>query len=110
MYVRLELDNTILKVCADGVIYRYKNNDWKIIEDTENHKKGYNVILINGKQYMRSKIIACAFLNHDLYDNSVFIYHKDNNKMNNNTDNLYIKPKHYAFNSSLNASEVLSPS
>ena len=42
---------------------------------------------------MRSKIIACAFLNHDLYDNTVFICHKDNNKMNNTLENLFIKPK-----------------
>ena len=42
---------------------------------------------------MRSKIIAAAYLNHDLYDNSVFICHKDNNKMNCSPDNLYIKSK-----------------
>jgi len=93
MYVRLELDDTILKICEDGQIYRMKNEEWKLIEDTQNHIKGYNVILINKKQYMRSKIIACAFLNHDLYDNTVFVCHKDNNKMNNTLENLYIKTK-----------------
>ena len=93
MYVRIELDGTVLKVCRDGNVYRLKNNDWKIIENTQNHIKGYNVILIDKKQYMRSKIIACAFLNHDLYDNSVFICHKDNDKMNSEIENLYIKSK-----------------
>ena len=93
MYVRIELDNTTLKVCADGQIYRLKNDEWKLIEDTQNHIKGYNVILINKKQYMRSKIISCAFLNHELHDNTVFICHKDNNKMNNSLDNIFIKPK-----------------
>lgn len=93
MFMKLEIDNTTLKVCVTGEIYRFKNGDWKIIEDTQNHIKGYNVILIDKKQYMRSKIMACAFLDHDLYDNSVFIYHKDNNKMNNTLENLYIKTK-----------------
>jgi len=93
MYVRIELDDTVLKVCPDGNIYRLKNTDWKIIENTQNHIKGYNVILIDKKQYMRSKIVACAFLNHDLYDNTVFICHKDNDKMNSELSNLYIKSK-----------------
>ena len=93
MYVKLEIDDSILKVCPTGEIYRFKNNEWKIIEDTQNHIKGYNVILIDKKQYMRSKIVACAFLNHDLYDNTVFICHKDNDKMNSELNNLYIKSK-----------------
>ena len=93
MYVQLEIENTTLKVCPTGEIYRFKNNTWKIIEDTVNHIKGYNVILINKKQYMRSKIIACAFLNHDLYDDTVFICHKNNDKMNNCLANLFIKSK-----------------
>jgi hypothetical protein len=93
MYVRIEIDDTVLKVCQDGNIYRLKNNDWKMIENTQNHIKGYNVILIDKKQYMRSKIVACAFLDHDLYDNSVFICHKDNDKMNSELNNLYIKSK-----------------
>jgi hypothetical protein len=49
MYVRIELDGTVLKVCPDGNIYRLKNTDWKIIENTQNHIKGYNVILIDKK-------------------------------------------------------------
>jgi hypothetical protein len=93
MYVRIEIDDTVLKVCPDGNIYRLKNSDWKMIENTQNHIKGYNVILIDKKQYMRSKIVACAFLEHDLYDNSVFICHKDNDKMNSELNNLYIKSK-----------------
>ena len=94
MYIRLEIGETILKVFQDGTIERIKADDsWKIIENSCNHNKGYNVILINKEQYMRSKIIATAYLNHDLYDKSVFICHKDNDKMNCSSDNLYIKPK-----------------
>jgi hypothetical protein len=94
MYIRLEIGETILKVFQDGKIERIKADDtWKTIENSCNHNKGYNVILINKDQYMRSKIIAAAYLNHDLYDKSVFICHKDNDKMNSNIENLYIKFK-----------------
>ena len=94
MYVLLEIDETTIKVFQDGSIHRKKSDDsWKIIEDSCNHNKGYNVFLISKEQYMRSKIIAAAYLNHDLYDNTVFICHKDNNKMNCSPDNLYIKSK-----------------
>ena len=94
MYVRLEIGETTIKVFQDGSIHRKKGDDtWKLIEDNSNHNKGYNVILLSKEQYMRSKIIAAAYLNHDLYDNSVFICHKDNNKMNCSPDNLYIKSK-----------------
>ena len=94
MYVLLEIDETTIKVFQDGTIHRKKGDDsWKIIEDSCNHNKWYNVFLISKEQYMRSKIIAAAYLNHDLYDNTVFICHKDNNKMNCSPDNLYIKSK-----------------
>jgi hypothetical protein len=94
MHMRVEIDNTVLKVYADGSILRkLKSDKWKEIEDKQNHIKGYNVILISKKQYMRSKIIAFAYLNQDLYDNSHFICHKDNNKMNSSADNLFIKAK-----------------
>jgi hypothetical protein len=94
MHMRVEIDNTVLKVYADGSILRkLKSDKWKEIEDKQNHIKGYNVILISKKQYMRSKIIAFAYLNQDLDDKLHFICHKDNNKMNSSADNLYIKVK-----------------
>ena len=94
MYMLIEIENTTLKVYPDGIILRkLKTEKWKEIENKINHVKGYNVILICKKQYMRSKIMAYAYLNQDLYDNSHFICHKDNNKMNSSADNLYIKEK-----------------
>lgn len=90
----LNIDGTKLKVYQDGMIMRkMKSNNWKEIENNNNHVKGYNVILINKKQYMRSKIMAFAFLDKDLYDNSFFVCHKDNDKMNSSSDNLFIKNK-----------------
>ena len=92
--IRLEIDGTQLKAYSDGTIMRkMKSNNWKEIENRENHIKGYNVILINKKQYMRSKIMAFAFLDKNLYDTKFFVCHKDNDKMNSSSDNLYIKYK-----------------
>jgi hypothetical protein len=80
---RVEIDGTELKVYSNGTIFRkMKSNNWKEIENKANHIKGYNVILINKKQYMRSKIIAFAFHDKDLYDKTFFVCHKENNKIN----------------------------
>lgn len=93
---RIEIDGTHLKAYEDGTIMRkMKSSNWKEIDNKINHVKGYNVILINKKQYMRSKIMAFAFLDKNLYDNSFFVCHKDNDKMNSSSDNLYIKNKKY---------------
>ena len=82
---RVEIDGTELKVYSDGSIFRkMKSGNWKEIDNKSNHIKGYNVILINKKQYMRSKIIAFAYLDKDLYDNTFFVCHKDNNKYQKN--------------------------
>ena len=90
----LEIDGTKLKVYSDGSIFRkMKSNNWKEIKNKANHIKGYNVILINNKQYMRSKIMAFAFLDKDLYDTTFFVCHKDADKLNCNEDNLFIKNK-----------------
>jgi hypothetical protein len=91
---RVEIDGTKLKVYSDGTIYRkMKSDNWKEIDNKANHIKGYNVILINKKQYMRAKIIAFAFLDKDLYDTTFFVCHKDTNKLNCDENNLFIKHK-----------------
>ena len=92
--IRLIIDGTELKAYNDGTIFRkMKSDNWKEIENSRNHIKGYNVILINKKQYMRSKIMAFAFMDKSLYDKKFFVCHKDNDKMNSEVDNLYIKYK-----------------
>jgi hypothetical protein len=91
--LRLNIDNTELKVFNDGKIMRKMTHDWKEIKNKVNQSKGYNVILINKKQYMRSKIIVNAFLNIPLNDKSIYICHKDNDKLNNSITNLEIKIK-----------------
>jgi hypothetical protein len=90
--LHLNIEGTELKVFNDGRILR-KMSDWKEIKNTANQNKGYNVILINKKQYMRSKIIANTFLNISLHDKSIYICHKDNDKLNCSLKNLEIKKK-----------------
>jgi hypothetical protein len=87
------IDGTELKVFNNGTIKRKMTHDWKEIKNTANQSKGYNVILINKKQYMRSKIIVNAFLKIPLDDKSIYICHKDNDKLNCSFKNLEIKKK-----------------
>ena len=73
----------------DGTIKRkLMSGRWKEIINKSNHNKGYNVILINKKQYMRSSIIAHAFLNYDLDKKIEMIRHLDSNRLNCNVENL----------------------
>uniref|UniRef100_A0A6C0D4E4 HNH nuclease domain-containing protein n=1 Tax=viral metagenome TaxID=1070528 RepID=A0A6C0D4E4_9ZZZZ len=87
------IDGTELKVFNNGTIKRKMTYDWKEIKNSANQSKGYNVILINKKQYMRSKIIINAFLKIPLDDKSIYICHKDNDKLNCSFKNLEIKKK-----------------
>ena len=86
------INDTKLKVFKNGTIER-KMTNWKEIKNTPNQSKGYNVILINKKQYMRSKIIVNTFLNIPLDDKTIYICHKDNDKLNCSLKNLEIKKK-----------------
>ena len=90
--IHLNIDETQLKVFNNGTIMR-KMKEWKEIKNNANQSKGYNVILINKKQYMRSKIIVNAFLQVPLDDKSIYICHKDNDKLNVSLKNLQIKKK-----------------
>ena len=88
----ITIKNTVLDCNEDGKILRkMKSGKWKEIPNRSNQSKGYNVILIEKKQYMRSHIIAHAFLGHSLDDKTNFIYHLDSNKLNCDKDNLEIK-------------------
>ena len=91
--IRLIIQNTTLKVFEDGKILRKMKDDYKEIANKPNQSKGYNVILIEKKQYMRSKIIANTFLKIPLDDKSIYICHKDNDKLNTSLKNLEIKKK-----------------
>ena len=94
-YIRVKIQDTTLKVFEDGKILRKMKNNYKEIVNKANQTKGYNVILIEKKQYMRSKLIAYAYLNIELDDKSVYICHKDEDKLNCSVNNLLIKNKKF---------------
>ncbi len=90
----ITIKNTELDCSEDGTILRrMKSGKWKEIANRSNQSKGYNVILIDKKQYMRSQIIAHAFLEYSLDDKTKFIYHLDTDKLNCAKDNLEIKTR-----------------
>lgn len=76
-------------VGEDGIIFRkMKSGFWKEIENKPNHKKGYNVILINKKQYSRGKVVLHAFQELRLDDKYLNIYHLNKNKLDCSLTNL----------------------
>ncbi len=88
----ITISNTQLDCKEDGTIFRMmKSGKWKEIPNNSNQIKKYNVILIEKKQYMRSHIIAHAFLGYSLRNKYNLIYHKDLNKLNCAVDNLEFK-------------------
>ena len=83
-----------LDVYEDGTIKRkLLSGRWKEINNKPNHNKGYNVILINKKQFMRSSIIAHAFLELNLDEKNYFVSHLDLDRLNCQLSNLRLVPK-----------------
>ena len=75
-----------------GKIFRLmKSGFWKEIENKSNHCKGYNVILINKKQYSRSKLILHATKQIDITDKNIVISHLNGNKLDCSIKNLHLK-------------------
>ena len=91
--VELNLYGTCLKVFPDGKIERcMKSGNWKTIENTANHRHGYNVIMIKNVQYTRARVVAYAFLNLiTLTDKTIVIHHKDDDRLNCSIENLSIE-------------------
>jgi hypothetical protein len=83
-----------LDVCEDGTIMRkLLSGRWKEIKNKANHNKGYNVILVNKKQYMRSSIIAHTFLEYNLEEKKYFVSHIDLDRLNCELSNLRLVEK-----------------
>lgn len=80
-------------ICStQGLLFRQmKTGYWKEIQNTKNHAKGYNVILVNKKQYSRAKLILFAFNKINLDDKNKNIYHINMNKLDCNIDNLTLE-------------------
>ena len=75
-----------------GVLFRkMKTGFWKEVKNTKNHTKGYNVIIVDKKQYSRSKLILFAFNKINLRDKNKNIYHKNSNRLDCSLDNLTLE-------------------
>ena len=86
----LIINDTNLLVTKSGDIYRkMKSSNWKKIENKKNQFKGYNVILIDKKQYMRSKLVAMAYFHLDL-NKKFYITHNNGDKLDANINNIKI--------------------
>jgi len=78
----LKIENKLLRVYENGEVERlFKSGEWKLVSNSANHNQGYNVILIQKRQYMRSRIMAMTFLNLD-ENKKVLMHHKDGNRLN----------------------------
>ena len=91
MSIEIKIIDTNLRVFKDGVIERQlKSGNWKVIKNEANHNQGYNVIVINKKQFMRSRIMGKTFRELDLNE-KIVMHHKDGNRLNCHIDNLSIE-------------------
>lgn len=90
----VNIRGSTLNVHDDGTIQRKLiSGRWKEIKNKANHNKGYNVILINKKQFMRSSIIAHVFLEYNLDEKKYFISHLDFDRLNCKLTNLRLIEK-----------------
>jgi len=87
--------NDDVRCYRDGVVERnYRDCYWRIVENTDNHSKGYNRVRINGKKISRHRLIAYCFLGLDDIvgekNNNNCIDHINRNKLDNRVENLKI--------------------
>lgn len=88
-YNEIKVETTSLICTISGDIYRkMKSGNWKQVKNCINHNCGYNVILINKKQYTRAKIILYSQGGIKLEDKHVNIFHKNQNRLDCHLNNL----------------------
>ena len=93
----ITLNGVKLLVYLNGMILRYSDKvrgnhlkkGWSEAKGCINYY-GYLVIRINGKNILKHRIIAYAFLGLDINNSKQQIDHIDRNKQNNNMNNLRI--------------------
>jgi hypothetical protein len=88
----IDISGCKLRVFEDGTIQRLtKLGAWKMIKNSANHNRGYNVIVIDKKQYMRSRLMFLAFLNHESLPDKIVMHHKDGDRLNCALSNLSVE-------------------
>ena len=93
----ITLNGVKLLVYLNGMILRYSDKTqgnhlkkgWSEAKGTINYY-GYLVIRINGKHFLKHRIVGYSFLGLDIDNPKQQIDHIDRNKLNNNMNNLRI--------------------
>jgi uncharacterized protein Veg len=86
----LTIGESMFRIYTNGDIERkLKSGRWKMIPNVANQNQGYNVIFIQKKQYMRSRLVHLAY--HDATTEKILMYHKDGNRLNCSLDNLSVE-------------------
>ena len=92
--IEIKIINTLFRVKKTGELERQmRSGKWKNVKNSPNQNQGYNVILVDKKQIMRSRIIAYAFMGIELFNKKDIIFHKDDNRLNCNVENLSIQTR-----------------
>jgi hypothetical protein len=93
--ITLEISGCEFLVSETGEIQRKtKSGSWKTVKNTKNHNRGYNVIMINKKQYMRSRLMLLAFKDAFRQREStekIVMHHIDGNCLNCALSNLTVE-------------------
>jgi len=91
----IEISGSKFRVFETGEIHReMKSGSWKTVNNIKNHSRGYNVIMINGKQYMRSRVMLLAFKDAFRQREStekIMMHHIDGNCLNCALSNLTVE-------------------
>ena len=88
-YNEITISSTSLICTTNGEIFRkMKSGTWKKVKNCINHNCGYNVILINKKQYTRAKLILYSQGGIQLDQRNVNIFHKNQDRLDCHYANL----------------------
>jgi len=90
----IEISGYKFRVFETGEIQReMKTGSWKMVKNSANHNRGYNVIMINKKQYMRSRLMLLAFKDAFMQRETekIVMHHIDGNCLNCALSNLTVE-------------------
>jgi hypothetical protein len=90
----IDISGYKFRVFETGEIQREMKTGWKTVKNFKNHSRGYNVIMINKKQYMRSRVMLLAFkdaFQRESMPEKFVMHHKDGNCLNCALSNLTVE-------------------